>query len=234
MKYLQSINNEDHSEWLLKSGLSRAEFYKNNKIDLLLFTGGSDVHPKYYHENIGSHTYCDIERDKREIELYKILEDIPKLGICRGGQLLTVLNGGKLIQHTNGHSSSHDMFLTDCDKFITTTSSHHQMMYPWSSPNKFYILACSFGLSNTYLDGNNQEIFPHLLIDQVKEKIINTRKHYISKIIEPEIIYWPETNCLCIQGHPEWGDVNSDFTKICNFYVDLLLKGKLEEYVKNI
>lgn len=216
MRYLQSTSNEDHSEWLLKSGLTRAKYYKNNEINLLLFTGGEDVHPKYYHENVGGHTYYNVKRDEREIELYKILKDVPKLGICRGGQLLTVLNGGKLIQYVNGHSTNHDMFLTDCDKFITTTSSHHQMMFPWSSPNKFHILGCSFGLSNTYLDGNNQEIFPMI------------------KVIEPEIIYWPKTNCLCIQGHPEWGDVNSDFTEICNFYVDLLLKGKLDGYVTTI
>jgi putative glutamine amidotransferase len=68
-----------------------------------VLTGGVDVHPSLYS---GSPTYNNRpemflhERDLFESRIYRYaqLNKIPILGICRGMQLINVLEGGKLIQ----------------------------------------------------------------------------------------------------------------------------------------
>lgn len=72
------------------------------KLDGILFSGGSDIDPYFYEEypkfGLGS---IEPKRDFHEIRLArKVLSDmnIPVLGICRGMQLLTVATGGKLYQ----------------------------------------------------------------------------------------------------------------------------------------
>lgn len=70
-------------------------------VDGLLFSGGGDIHPKYYGEPI-SPRIRNIEpyRDEFEIELFKLAYErgIPVLGICRGAQLINVALGGTLYQ----------------------------------------------------------------------------------------------------------------------------------------
>lgn len=69
--------------------------------DGVLFTGGDDVHPRYYgcclHEHCGTLTPI---RDSFEIAFAKefLKSDKPFLGICRGIQLINVMYGGTLYQ----------------------------------------------------------------------------------------------------------------------------------------
>lgn len=71
-------------------------------LDGILFSGGSDIDPRYYHEWPGQGLgTIDPERDRHEFALAnKVLRemDIPVLGICRGCQLLNVATGGSLYQ----------------------------------------------------------------------------------------------------------------------------------------
>lgn len=69
--------------------------------DGFLFTGGHDVDPSCYleeilYKNVVSCSY----RDEMEYTLMKMVieADKPMLGICRGHQLLNVVNGGTLYQ----------------------------------------------------------------------------------------------------------------------------------------
>lgn len=70
-------------------------------VDGILFTGGVDVHPGYYNEEIiaDNLTICD-RRDKFEMRLAKkvLPMDMPLLGICRGMQLLNIAAGGSVYQ----------------------------------------------------------------------------------------------------------------------------------------
>ncbi len=68
--------------------------------DGMIFCGGSDIHPKYYGEEIDGSVKIDEERDRTEITLMKKFMQTgkPILGICRGMQLLNVALGGTLIQ----------------------------------------------------------------------------------------------------------------------------------------
>ena len=69
--------------------------------DGLILCGGSDIHPRYYGEEINGSVDIDEERDRTEIAVVKkfLQTGKPILGICRGMQLLNVLLGGTLIQH---------------------------------------------------------------------------------------------------------------------------------------
>lgn len=170
-------------------------------LDLIVFTGGPDVHPDYYGQAVGKHTYTDKKRDEVEQKLFHdIWYGVPKLGICRGAQFLTVMCGGKLIQHVTGHQNCTDNievqiigestldYHQDRHRVISIPSDHHQMMYPFSMQKKDYeIIGYSeYFKSNTYLNGNDEET---KLPDD---------------FVEPEIVYYKPYNSLAIQSHPEW------------------------------
>ncbi len=176
-------------------------------IDLVLFTGGEDVNPSLYGEKLGKHTFSNNKRDVLEEQIFSKFSKVPKLGICRGGQFLTVMNGGKLIQHVENHNSNHNItFIPSADKAldftnssvtIPVTSSHHQMMYPFNLDEDSYIIYgySEYNRSPIYLNGAN---------DNIKIPV---------SFVEPEVIYYPKTKSLCIQGHPEWMDFEEKFVK---------------------
>ncbi len=148
--------------------------------------------------NIGNKVYYIInnKRDIIEQAMCNRYSHIPKLGICRGAQFLTVLAGGKLIQHVNGHDNTHKIQTSfnmpeGHFKSYIMSSSHHQMMYPYNmNENNFELIAWSeYYKSSTYLNGDDLEI--NLPFD----------------FLEPEIVYYKYINALCIQGHPEYNNI---------------------------
>lgn len=102
--------------------------------DLVCFTGGSDLSPHLYgEENIASH--CNEARDNFEVSVYEFfVGKVPMVGICRGGQLFNIMQGGKMIQHINGHEwGSHPImeWLSNLGTFTPgrkVNSCHHQQM----------------------------------------------------------------------------------------------------------
>lgn len=182
-------------------------------IDLVLFTGGEDINPAIYKENLGKYTYCNSKRDEIEISTFnKFRGLIPMLGVCRGSQMLTSLVGGKLIQHVSGHGKDHTMIVNGNMRY-RITSSHHQMLFPFNLPKKEYELIAysEYFQSNTYLNGDNEEI--ELPVD----------------FLEPEIVFYNKYNALCIQGHPEWSHCEKRTTNMCLNLIDkYLIKSKKE------
>lgn len=72
-------------------------------IDGLLMSGGEDINPTLYNEeNLYCEEYID-ERDTSDLILLKcaIKKDIPVLCICRGMQILNIVQGGSLYQDLN-------------------------------------------------------------------------------------------------------------------------------------
>jgi len=169
-----------YANWIYdKELINRAE-----EADIILFTGGEDVDPSYYGEKKGNRTYSNIERDKREKVYFDAFPDTFKLGICRGSQFLTVMAGGKLIQHVNNHGMTHQIVDLRTNKDYKMTSTHHQMHYPFDVEHEL-IAAASPSRSTTYLNGDNEEI--------------SLPKGFA----ESEIVYYPKIKALGIQGHPE-------------------------------
>ncbi len=98
--YVQAVANAGGAPVLIPLGLS-AQILREifARLDGLLFTGGGDVHPRYYngepHELIHE---IDEDRDQTEIQLIQTAarERKPFLGICRGIQVINVALGGTL------------------------------------------------------------------------------------------------------------------------------------------
>lgn len=193
------IDNSSYIDFLQKNFkiniLYSNKLKGGEKIDLILLTGGEDVCPDYYNQGTGSHTKYNKDRDSYETKyLIKSYPEIPKLGICRGAGLLTALSGGSLIQHVEGHSNGqlHEIQINTMydSNVFAITSTHHQMMYPFSmDSSKYQIIGHSkYHLSDKYLNDHDENI----------DLPVN--------FVEPEIVYYPETKSLCIQGHPEMND----------------------------
>lgn len=100
--YLKKLIDLDIMPILLSSEMDKKMIDKlYAESDGVFFTGGSDVNPDYYHEEINKKTHND-ESDRDVLELYlleKVFKDKrPFLGICRGCQILAIVSGGALIQ----------------------------------------------------------------------------------------------------------------------------------------
>lgn len=85
--------------------------------DGLLLSGGGDVDPAMYQEEINGSVRIDRERDKAEFALLKAYIEAgkPVLGICRGHQLINVYFGGSLYQHlpeAQLHTNKTDSYIT--------------------------------------------------------------------------------------------------------------------------
>ena len=134
MTALVCVEDNDHltvnmfREWGYRTTI------KAEEADLVVFTGGTDIDPRLYGEERGPYTdKPDVFRDKHCEHLYwNICSDLrkPAVGICRGAQFITVMQGGKLKQHITHHKEYyHDVVFTDGNK-LEVTSSHHQEMVP--------------------------------------------------------------------------------------------------------
>ena len=170
----------------------------------LVIWGGGDIHPSLYgRPNIASSVgKIPSLRDQAEATLFKRAVDlgVPIVGICRGAQLGCALSGGVLVQHVEGHERSHGITTINGQTLISS-SLHHQMMGLWGTNHELFAWS-SEKLSDFYLGITDEEL--DLLAG-----------------IEPEIVWFPDTKCLAIQGHPEFLDLNHPFNTLTK---ELLLK----------
>ncbi len=158
--------------------------------DLVVFTGGEDIDPALYNEEKLPGTRINPKRDELEKEVFEFYKDVPKVGICRGGQLLNVLSGGKMWQHVVNHLKTHEMTnLLVLENFkegekLKVSSTHHQMMK--AGPDGIVIGIAreeGKGLSDKYVSSN----------DTKRELQYDT-----------EVVWYPKTKSLCYQPHPEY------------------------------
>jgi putative glutamine amidotransferase len=121
-----------------------------DRLDGLLFSGGSDLDPELYGQEAHPETNGIVpERDTAEIALLKaaLERDMPVLAVCRGSQVLNVALGGDLVQHlpevvgdekhkhTPGEFADHDVDLvagTRVQQILgdhAPVKSHHHQGY---------------------------------------------------------------------------------------------------------
>lgn len=172
---------------------SKIDDMEKGGVRLVVFTGGEDVTPDIYGEIKHPKTYCNPARDKKEKEFFDkaVKLKIPIVGICRGSQFICANSGGKLVQHITGHHSSHDL-MTDDGRTIRVSSTHHQMQLPPKSARP--IAWADPRLSQTYEGSPGQLMYPE---------------------IEYDVVYYPNTNALGLQYHPEMMSTMSDGFKYC-------------------
>lgn len=121
----------DYEKMFTRRGWEIAESVDDSH--LVQFTGGSDVSPALYGED-NTESYVSVARDLDDIAVFReaLALNKPMAGICRGGQFLNVMSGGKMIQHVVGHATGHqhEAKLADTGEIISVTSTHHQLMFP--------------------------------------------------------------------------------------------------------
>ncbi|HUC82053.1 MAG TPA: aldehyde dehydrogenase family protein [Flavisolibacter sp.] len=97
---------------LLELSFEKANTEDFARCDGFVLTGGVDIHPSLYG---GNESYANQpgefqpERDAFEKKIYHYaqLHRLPLLAICRGMQLVNVLNGGKLLQDLDSANAVH-------------------------------------------------------------------------------------------------------------------------------
>lgn len=160
----------------------------------LILWGGEDVWPGFYgadpHPKAGP---FNPERDVNEIDLVKAAMALNQsiVGVCRGAQLLCVMNGGTLWQHSLGHNNNNHGLVTRDGYINSAAADHHQIMRP---EGKCEVLAYAEGPTIAYGATDKQVVLARV----------------------PEVIWWPETKCLGIQPHPEWEPKGSAFVQWIN------------------
>lgn len=159
--------------------------------DLVCFTGGEDVHPSYYgEESVAS--YTNINRDKYEIGILEKCKelDIPMVGICRGGQFLNVMAGGKMWQDVDNHGigGTHGVMIHlegEDEKTIQCSSTHHQMMRVGPDSELIGIAMPTRSTYKTNAEGTVNKLDEDMGVDV-------------------EIVYHPKIQALSFQPHPEF------------------------------
>lgn len=155
--------------------------------DLIQFTGGEDVDPSYYNERKHPATHSNPARDAREAAIYlQFSNKVPMAGICRGAQFLNVMNKGSMWQHVTNHAigRTHSAFDHINQEEVAVTSTHHQMMIAGEGAMLLLSASCA----------------------EVKQGFETQELGGITPDVEA--LYYPATDCLCYQPHPEYCGVD--------------------------
>ena len=179
--------------------LVELSFEKNNtediyKCDGFVLTGGVDVDPTFYD---GENDYKNKprlfqpERDRFEARIYQHsqLHKLPVLGICRGMQLINVLEGGKLIQDLNNGNARHQK--EELDKEHTIVAENNTLLHTIAGTGSGYVNSA-----------HHQAIDPDAIGDNLK---VNAFDDDDEKVIEG-LEFNDKTDkgfMICVQWHPE-------------------------------
>ncbi len=155
---------------------------REKDVDIVCFMGGVDINPNLYNQEAIPYTQRPSNnRDAFEIATYHKYKHLPKLGICRGAQLLCVLNGGSLYQHVDSHGGSNHQVKDIKGRTRVVCSVHHQMM----RPSKDSLLVA--------------------WAENISSKRFDAYGEYESDGVDPEVVYIEKDKALLFQAHPEFG-----------------------------
>lgn len=165
---------------------------KPQEADFVCWTGGDDINPLMYGEQALPCTAFSSELDLEDVHVYRDVEDTAiKIGICRGAQLLNVLNGGKLWQDVDKHNNGkiHPVRDTVTGETHNVNSLHHQAMI---LPKDYGELVAYCRLSE-YKLADGEEWHESMKGGDLSE-------------VDVEVAWYKTTRSLCFQPHPEFQD----------------------------
>jgi acyl-CoA reductase-like NAD-dependent aldehyde dehydrogenase/gamma-glutamyl-gamma-aminobutyrate hydrolase PuuD len=198
-------NFKNYWDWFTPGDLNNdielieLNFEKNNSEDIyqcdgFVLTGGVDTHPSFYNGNTvynNSPSTFMIERDYFEEKIYRYsqLNKLPVLGICRGMQLINVLEGGKLIQDLDNGNERHRK--EESDKIHSIVAEDNSLLHEVSG-----------SLTGRVNSAHHQAIDPGSIGENL---MVNAYDDDDEKIIEG-LEFKDKTDkafMLCVQWHPE-------------------------------
>lgn len=164
--------------------------------DGFLVTGGIDVHPRWFNEEMNGtgDTNEELDAIDKQVIDYAVKHKKPMLGICRGHQVINVFMGGNLIQDIGQHhrNTRHTVNmieneLIEFDPVIETNSYHHQVC---------------------------KDLAPGLI--EIGKSYDGYNEAYVSK----------EYPIIAVQWHPEKTLDERPSQIIFNYFKDLVIKNK--------
>ncbi len=197
-------SNAQYNELFNQLGFEQV--FSPEAADLIVFTGGADVSPAIYGDRPHQYTHSDAFRDAKEARLFEwaVEHDKKLVGICRGGQFLNVMCGGRMYQHVESHCGAHNITDLETGEVIYVSSTHHQMMMP--APGAVLVATSNLRGSREWYDG---EVFKRDVSEQ-----------------DIEVVYYPTFDTLCFQPHPEFDGpqyetMKAYFQHLINKYLEL-------------
>lgn len=165
-----------------------------NHCNAFVFTGGIDVHPKYYgnHRLIFPNNESGNFNEQRDV-FEKIIFDIaqqkkvPILGICRGMQLINSLLGGDLVQDLEESGKNDHKSHNKIDGMHSISLTEGSELYKIATTSK--------GIINSAHHQSLGKIAPQLEVVALSEDNVPEAVEYKNKKDQP----W----MLCVQWHPE-------------------------------
>lgn len=160
--------------------------------DGLILSGGVDVHPRYYGQEINGSIGIDEKRDKTEYDLFNayLKAGKPIFGICRGCQFINVMLGGTLIQHIDCHErhaggkfhktlALKDGFIGKLygEEFITN-SYHHQALYKIGEGLK----AVQWSENGSIIEAIEHQSLPIFAVQWHPERMVEGSPYYAEAI----------------------------------------------------
>ena len=182
------------------------------RLDGILFSGGSDIQPVHYGED--PHPLLgEVDQDLDELELtmvrWALKENIPTLGVCRGMQLVNVALGGTLYQ--------------DVDAMASPTIKHSKRDLPRHT--LIHSIHIEEGSMMEEVFGTRELWVNSLHHQAVKEPGDGVRISGRAEDGIAELLEVPEKHFVAAaQGHPEeiymlepvWANLFSAFVDACN------------------
>lgn len=231
--YIQGPGGAPYEAMFASMGIQKAKSIED--CTFVCFTGGEDVDPSLYGEKALRGTHFNDLRDGFDSGVYGQAKTVfkdekikPCVGICRGGQFLNVMNGGKLWQDVDRHTNYHTLWDPHIQEEFFVTSTHHQQMIPHHSG----VLVAYAGIShNKVAFGRGWSCSMDSAGLRGKEcyskgLAIQDAKDPIHPSIDAEVVWYPETQDLCFQPHPEFStakECRSYFVNVFDRYVKELV-----------
>lgn len=161
--------------------------------DVVVFTGGADINPALYNETPFGSGAPNQKRDDLEVATFKsaLNWEIPMIGICRGAQLLNVLNGGTLWQDVDNHTANHDIIDVRTEDVYRVTSTHHQQMRPNNKTANMIAIAHTPKLGGRGSLCTKRRAAAGTFVPTLGD-------------VDPEVVWYAKNKCLCFQPHPEY------------------------------
>lgn len=190
-----------------------------DKASFIQFTGGADVGSTLYGEEPHPSTWADPQRDDMEVAVFEWAKKrgMPMAGVCRGLQLLCVMDGGKMYQNINGHAvmGTHGCVDTKTGELYPVSSTHHQSIRV-TKDHVVLAVACRMALGAA---AGPISSFKEIVVDG---EIVELDP----KLEDIEAAYFPRINAFGVQGHPEYSNVSKCTSMYLHYLEKYLLNPK--------
>lgn len=207
---------DDRLKYFSSNGNLSIPWLGGNKVDsvfdadIVVIPDRGSISPDLYDDKPLEITKYNKTKDQLDLDIINLALEFKKpiLAIGSGLHMMTVVSGGDVIQRAT-HPHSHDIEFYD-GTLMSVESKHTQLANPYTmDEDEFDIVAVSKVSSPLTKDGNWRSI-------------------YVKDFVDPEIIYYRETNSLCLQFDPDKMYRTSTAVEVSKRLVDLLVKGELE------